>query len=186
MLDFCNEINNKKPLFVDVCPTDNALVHECIDNVSEYIKVNGGERVTGWAIWILPNVFREAEYHEICKINNKYIDVTPRKYPSKRILFLQDLNIKHEGYQINNIRKPLKNLSCVQNYIELFNKKFEILNNENLKNKFGLLKLSGRDSEQMNEISNKIVYLSHEIQKYVEVIGPYQPCPCGCGKKRKW
>lgn len=33
-------------------------------------------------------------------------------------------------------------------------KKFEILNNENFKNKFGLLKLSGRDSEQMNGFSS--------------------------------
>lgn len=38
-------------------------------------------------------------------------------------LFLPNINIKYEGYQINNIRKPLKNLSCVQNYRELLNKK---------------------------------------------------------------
>lgn len=69
-------------------------------------------------------------------------------------LFLPNINIKYEGYQINNIRKPLKIcLVCkiIENYLI---KKFEILNNENSKNKFGLLKLSGRDSEQMNGISN--------------------------------
>ena len=38
-------------------------------------------------------------------------------------LFLPNINIKYEGYQINNIRKPLTNLSCVQNYRELLNKK---------------------------------------------------------------
>lgn len=69
LLDFCNEINNQKPLLVNVFPADDALVHECIDNVSEYIKVNSRDRCYTKKICFKKIIFTKYKY-KIWRISN--------------------------------------------------------------------------------------------------------------------
>lgn len=45
---FCKKINHeKKPLYINVQPTENAAINECFINVNDFIKKNDGDCING-------------------------------------------------------------------------------------------------------------------------------------------
>jgi hypothetical protein len=102
--ELCRSINPQmEPYYVDVRPDGVAVGGECFPNVAAKIARDGGELITGWAIWDWPRVMVEAEFHgNWMSPTGDVIDITPK--PVGRILFLPDRSRKYEGKRIDNVR----------------------------------------------------------------------------------
>jgi len=154
IIAFCNSINKSaKAQFIDVIPDKDAQPLECIKNVKTCTQKNGGQAVLGWAIWLHPNLYLEAEFHSIHKtLDNKLIDVTPHKDNPLKILFLEDFQIRYKNVQINNIRKNISGLKLVDRYINNINEIFKITNKGNLKYQHGKIILKGEAAKKYRKL----------------------------------
>ena len=181
---FCKKINYKaKPVYINVKPAENAIIHNCFINVSNFIKENGGTCIYGWAIWLHPHCLLEAEFHSIYKDKNgNLVDITPYKDNIHQILFLEDNSLKYEGYSINNIRKNLSNSKLIDECIEAWNEIYNINNAGENKYKHGKILLDEYQSERFK-------YLDKLIQKNLFnffanlKLKPNDTCICGSGLK---
>ena len=79
---------------------------DCFSNVEMVIEQNGGRAVYGWAIWQVPGVYIEAEFHCIWENDaGEMLDITPYPYRTENILFLPDSTRIYRGQQVDNIRQ---------------------------------------------------------------------------------
>lgn len=111
VLAFCASISNNLPEMIPVRPVRGALENHCFGSVRQHVKGNGGKLVMGWAIWLHPGVFIDAEHHGVWEDDQgDLIDVTPKEDGEKEILFLRDdtATLKDEVSR-NSIRKALIN-----------------------------------------------------------------------------
>lgn len=115
------------PQYVDVFSVKNALIQECFDTVEKYINKNGGKRVLGWTLWELPSFFIEAEFHAVWESpSGELRDLTPRRSPTKRILFIRDPSMNYEGERINNIRINYSKNNTINDLFKIYEDDFEI------------------------------------------------------------
>jgi hypothetical protein len=121
VISFCRSIvENPEPCYVPLEPLDGAEPDSCFELVPKYVESHGGEMRTGWAIWEWPQVIIEAEFHAIwLSSERREIDITPKKIPQRRILFLPDPHRKYEGFQRDNVRKALCKDKDVSRMIQL-------------------------------------------------------------------
>lgn len=106
--DFCARIAPNPPLRVSHLPLVEQPPLECFTIVPEYIAAHGGEQLNGWAIWEVPGVFIEAEFHAISRDPaGELRDLTPRLNYPVSITFLPDPDRVYRGRQVDNIREPL-------------------------------------------------------------------------------
>ena len=62
-------------------PLPEAEEMDCFVNVEQAIAKNGGRAVYGWAIWQVPGVYIEAEFHCVWENDaGEMLDVTPYPY----------------------------------------------------------------------------------------------------------
>jgi len=91
VLDLCRQIApDQSPLVVPVTPDPGTVARECFWNVSQKCGRDGGDIQHGWAIWELPGLFIEAEFHAVWLNGGQLIDVTPKEDGENDILFLPD------------------------------------------------------------------------------------------------
>ena len=135
----CNIIgSSEKPRYIEVSVAPDAVVNDCFINVANKISRDGGDVQYGWAIWYLPGVLMEAEFHAVwCSPEGVLIDISPRPIKFDKILFVPDPARVYEGQQVNNIRIPLKKDENVREFIQLHEKLFRIMNEGELANKHG-------------------------------------------------
>lgn len=175
------------PVYVKSKPNQNTIQNECFPMVDEYISLNGGERVLGWTLWELPDLFIEAEFHAVWKSpEGELIDLNPRPLKTENILFLQDDSIEYNNYQINNFRLPLTNNPIVINFLNLHDKMFEFMNRGERKGQHGEIILNKSDHVEYKLLMSEMMIASNAMNSIYKPLGLYDPCICGSGKKAKW
>lgn len=176
-----------KPIYVDVRPVEGAPENECFPLVERHIEMYGGKAITGWSLWELPSLFVEAEFHGVWQQQSGvFLDIAAKKHPTARVLFLADPRRSHEGKQVNNIRRALKPDPVLNAYLATFDAEFELTNRGERANQHGAIKLLGKEAEEYHAIQQQRAYLYLQLLPFFPVIGAYNPCPCGSGKKVKW
>lgn len=130
VLELCNAIvQGTRPISIPCNPSTGNALNECFLMVDNYVGERGGAAVVGWAIWELPGVFVEAEFHAVWRSpEGQLLDIVPRSRPFAEIVFLPDPTRKYNGCQVDNIRKALVPDNDVKRFLFLFHRKFEILN----------------------------------------------------------
>ena len=182
--NFCESISKNEPMLIDLSPAEGALIRECYENVEKYVGVNGGERVLGWSIMEVPNLYIEAECHAVWKNNGVMLDITPREYDTSRVLFLPDETIDYQGVQINNKRLNIRGLPIIDDFFSINNEIFEINNSAGNEHKKEFI-LKGAKAIRYEELGMAHFILRNQIFSQV-TDSIYQACPCGCGRKNKF
>lgn len=108
---FCYEVLPRvEPCYVIHQAVVGAEVTQCFRAVEMQVRIHGGEKVVGWALWVWPKVMIEAEWHAVWRdLEGVLMDITPRP-PDQRlnkIAFLPDADGSSKGEAIGNIRKNL-------------------------------------------------------------------------------
>lgn len=188
IMDFCDSIApSSDPLFVRVAPLHNAVLHECGNNVNQYVSIHGGTIEYGWIIWHHPNIVFEAEAHVIWKDNSgNRLDVTPHiERTNVEILFLpDDYSIEQYGIKNDNRFPPNHIQSCTESslskeYAELQTKIFTDFwekGGSGVSIEEALLEIGTSEQrrrfDQLEAIFNK-------------TLGRNEPCVCQSGIKHK-
>jgi len=74
-------------VYVDMEPLKGAPADECFYLVEAQCKEHGGRSATGWALWELPTLFVEAEFHCVWeRPDGTLVDITPKLGDSKSSL----------------------------------------------------------------------------------------------------
>ena len=132
-------------------------------------------------------MYVEAEFHAIWKSNaGELLDITPKKQPTRRILFLQDDSTLYEGYQVNNLRVPIKRDPAVVAFLQACEKEFEFSNRGDRKGMHGEITLTGAAAMEYSEIMQEKMIAMMEVMRIAPSVGAYTPCKCGSGLKTKW
>lgn len=179
ILKLCRQINNNRPIYVQVVPEVGAEINECFVNVEKIVKQKGGAIVNGWALWKMANILVEAEAHSVWKNEDgDLVDITPHLQHERQILFLPDDKMKYKGENIGNIRMALTESPLVKEYIDLNEEAFNILRKYKPHEKIHLKDLPNR----YFEIQDRLLELSILFKSKV---GRNDKCPCGSGMKFK-
>ncbi|MBO1010401.1 MULTISPECIES: hypothetical protein [Acidovorax] len=110
-------------------PTPDKPLNDCFPIVAEQVVARGGQQIFGWALWELPGVFIEAEFHSVWKSpEGDVVDLVPRLRPFTEIAFVPDASRRYENRQVDNIRKQLVNDNDVKRFLFLCKRRFAILN----------------------------------------------------------
>jgi len=180
-------VSRVNPLYVDVQPIPDSASDECFVLVPEQIRRNGGQAAIGWAIWEWPSLFVEAEFHCVWRApDGSLLDVSPKKSPTQRILFLTDHTRRYEGRQVNNVRKPLSKHPAVLTFLTASDAEYEFMNRGERAGQHGHIKVTGPEAEEYAAIQRTKANCFLKMVNLKPAIGAYDPCPCGSGKKVKW
>lgn len=152
---------NEQLQYVKVLIESDAEINECFSNLERKIKRVGGGIQCGWAIWYLPGILMEAEFHAVwVSPQGELIDVSPHQIQCKEILFLPDSATVYSGRQIDNIRIPLNKDPRVKEYIGLHEELFKILNEGELADKHGPVSIP---RDKIDPVSERLAELSIEL-----------------------
>jgi len=176
-----------QPTYVDVRPITEGLSDECFVLVPEHSKRNGGEALIGWALWEWPSLFVEAEFHSIWRaLNGSLLDISAKKSPTEKILFLPDPLREYQGQQVNNVRKPLSRSPAVLAFLGAADAEYEFINRGERSGQHGEIKVHGADAEEYASIQRAKARAFLEMVRLKPTVDAYDPCLCGSGKKVKW
>jgi hypothetical protein len=150
----CKEINpTAKPVYVSVVLRESAIQNECFPNVLARVEQAGGSICLGWQIWEWENVFIEAEFHAVWLNNEgKFIDITPKDVPTRKILFLPDPKMTYEGKQVNNIRRPLRHDPNIIGFIQACDDEFALRNKGERAYQQGYIELLDAEAQEYDDI----------------------------------
>lgn len=173
IIELCNSIIPEQvPYYVEVSPTSWSIISECFHNVDKMVRLHGGKKIMGRAIWQWANIMIEAEAHAIWESpDGNQIDITPNSYHENKILFLCDANLTYKGISIRNIRKALTQSPLVQELIEICTQ-FEDLTCSTTEKEVGIPK----------ELLMRRIELTQMMKRKA---GRNDMCPCGSGNKYK-
>lgn len=157
-LNFCLQVvPDAHAVLIKNEPFSGAEVMDCFSNVEMVIEQNGGRAVYGWAIWQVPGVYIEAEFHCIWENDaGEMLDITPYTYRTENILFLPDSTRIYRGQQVDNIRQALVNDPDVIRWLYLARKRFEILNTGDLANQHGHIELPPKLAKEFSKVVDEI------------------------------
>lgn len=173
-------------LYVDVMAFPGCRENDCFANVEMVAKARGGKRVLGWAIWELPQVYGEAEFHAVWQDpkGNLY-DVNPRQYPAKRVLFLEDPSAIYEGRRVDNIRIAISEKAGVRNFLDACRDEFELINQGDRAGIHGMVTLKASEAKKLRAIHARMIKFAKVIVDVTPHMETESPCACGCGKPGK-
>ena len=178
---------NVVPIYVDVRPIHNAPANECFSLVDSAVQREGGSSLLGWALWELPGVFVEAEFHAVwASPTGELIDVAPKNRPVSRVLFLPGKDLVYSGRQVNNVRRTLSLDPCITEYFATFDAEHELMNRGDRVDQHGEIELVDSEADEYYLIQTQRATLFLQVLGLAAFIGPYMPCPCNSGKKVKW
>ena len=106
VLAFCAHIcAASSPVSVPVVPSRDSTVRECFSNVARSVERSGGSAVLGWAIWEVPGVFLEAEFHAVWDRPQQGLEcVTRRDDADTSLVFLPDSGRRDAQPPLSNVR----------------------------------------------------------------------------------
>jgi hypothetical protein len=147
-------------------PLADKPLTECFSIVDDYIALHGGEAVIGWAIWEVPGVYIEAEFHTVWKAPDDALhDLTPRPQAFEAILFLPDTTRKYNGKQVNNIRLALVDDLDVHRYLHLVTRVFELTNAGDLATQHGEISLPPKAAKEYWKVVDELKKLHSRLAK---------------------
>ncbi|MGE8360434.1 hypothetical protein [Pseudomonas sp.] len=153
----CKIVTDAQPLIINSSPLPDAPEKECFQIVAGHIEKNGGEAVYGWAIWEVPGVYIEAEFHSVWRSPEGELRcLTPFPLPFETILFLPDLNRLYLGRQIDNVREPLAKDRDVYRFLYLARRVFEITNAGDLADQHGKIRLPPKAAKEYWKIQSEL------------------------------
>lgn len=160
----CNTlVPGGRPIFVKVYPDENADPNDCFVTVENKIRTAGGRAQYGWAIWYLPGILMEAEFHSVwVSLEGDYTDVSRRALNFKEIMFLPDPRRVYSGKQVDNVRIPLSKDPRVKEFIRLHEAKFRVLNEGDLATQHGAVSVP---REKIRPIMERLMQLTAELNK---------------------
>ena len=180
-------VPDRTPLYINVRPLNGAQPDECFPLVQNQVATYGGYLIVGWTLWELPAIFVEAEFHAVWRSpTGEFVDITPKKSPTSRILFLEDPSRRYEGCQVNNVRWVISKAPVIIEYLATLDAKFELLNRGERAHHHGEIRLEDREAAEFGTIQTKLALLQSQLNSHLPSFGPYSPCWCGSGKKVKW
>jgi hypothetical protein len=175
------------PAYVDVTPIPGAPSDECFSLVPARVSESGGRLVVGWSIWEWPSLFVEAEFHAVWEAADGSLqDITPKKTPTQRILFLPDPSRSYEGRQMNNVRRAISSDPAVIEFLRASDAEYELMNRGERVHQHGELALAGDEAQEYQSIQMNKAKCFFAMLRLKPTIDAYDPCPCGSGKKVKW
>lgn len=102
ILEFCKQISNSEPVFIDVEPEDWCRQSCCDLNVNEYIKMNGGQILCGYKLWYNRPNYIEGERHAVWKGDDGSLkDITFNADGETKVLFIADVVKKQQSLEAN-------------------------------------------------------------------------------------
>ncbi|MDG9854134.1 hypothetical protein N7403_09750 [Pseudomonas nitroreducens] len=139
---------------------------ECFNIVPEHIVIHGGKQLTGWALWEVPGVFIEAEFHCVWQDADGVLhDLTPRPIPFERILFLPDSRREYRGRQVDNVRQALVNDRDVFRFLYLAKRIVEITNAGDLAYQHGEIQLPPKAAREYWNIQKEMAQLHLRLDR---------------------
>lgn len=163
----CEQIlTNVNSLWVNSEPLPGAPIKECFKIVMDHVARYGGQAVTGWAIWEVPGVYIEAEFHSVWQdLDGVMHDLTPYPYKFEKILFLPDHTRTYCGRQIDNFRQALVKDRDVYRWLYLAKRCFELMNAGDLADQYGDIRLSAKAAKEYWKIMNELSKLRSRLDR---------------------
>lgn len=101
-------------------PLPGEKVQECFSIVPKKVAAHGGKERFGWLIFEIKGVWLEAEFHVVWeRPDGALVDVTPRKQPLNRHLFLPDAKRVYEGVTVKSVFKALSKDPRIREFFAL-------------------------------------------------------------------
>jgi len=175
------KLQKSSGVYIDVKPELNAKVIECIPNVKNKIKIDGGKEVLGWGIW-KTDILIEAEFHSVWQSPSGILkDITPKQISVEKILFFPDTRLIYDGSQKDNIRCNISTNRLIDDFILLEEALFRILNKGTRKYEHGKVTLNKEDSE----LYKTIKFTRNGIYNMYKQ-GLNRNSDCFCNSERKY
>jgi hypothetical protein len=171
---FCERVvSGGVPVWVECCPLAGQPTNECFAIVEQQVAAHGGQQLTGWAVWELPGVFIEAEFHAVWQPPNGPLRcITPRGPGFARILFVADPTRKYTGRQVDNTRQALVRDHEVNLLLHLCTRRFEIFNQGDLAHEHGAVALKKKAHRELLKLEKNMANLQRRL---VRRYGPAYP-----------
>lgn len=167
----CNHLApSSAPLSVECSPVHGAPANDCFMLVDNHVQHNSGERVIGWALWEMPHVMLEAEFHAVWRrpSDGQLIDLNSREFNFPQIHFLPDIARTYEGRQVDNVRRALCNDAKLKQFIYLKGRQFALMNAGKLADYHGVIDrsvASARLIKECNAITKQLNTLIPFLRK---------------------
>lgn len=164
---------------ISIEPHESATPLNCLNNVREYVAINGGQIQLGWIFSIIGNLALKLTAHAVVKKDDEtLLCVTPNEYRNNRLRFSPDNSIEH---LIKNNHLPLKFVPLIEN-----SKLDEYLDIERDIDKLRLDNSGVVSAIEMQYMNSKASVLYHSILELAkEHTHKNDYCFCGSNKKRK-
>jgi len=129
----------ENPILVDVDTKEFSLPDECFQNVGKQISLSGGEVLHGWSLWKTSLVI-EAEFHAIWKSpDGNLVDVSKAPPGVSQITFVPTADFFWNGKRVDNIRLNATGNRLVDDFIRVFEIRYESYSSPELVSYFGLV-----------------------------------------------
>lgn len=167
--NFCKKLSNSQPMMISYNPEESAIEFDCINNVQNKIKKDGGRIIYGWLLNEWAKVLIEGQFHAVWKDDDgNMFDLTPNHFGVAHVLFVPDYNIQYKDKQIDNIRKPLSNDKMIINLIKLHEEKYYLLNKGDLAMQYGAIAFNSKHAQKIFlGIEETTIYLINKYGHYV-------------------
>jgi hypothetical protein len=174
------------PAYVDVVPASTAVRNECFANVKKQVADSGGSVQFGWALWEMPTLFVEAEFHANWRRpDGGLVDITPKKNDDARTFFLADPVRVYEGRQVMNERRAMRHVPSLAAFLQTFDDLFELLNRGERDREHGTVQLDLAEQKELKAINLRQAEAQVALLPWWPHVTPYSPCPCGSGLQTK-
>ena len=170
-IDFCRSVvADQQPIWTLYEPLISQPEAECFSIVPEQVARCGGKQLTGWAIWEIPGVFIEAEFHCVWeRPDGAIVDITPRPFHCQRTVFLFDPDRKYSGRQVDNIRHALVEDRDVVRFLYLAKRLYERLNKGDLADQHGKISLSARAWKEYWKMEKELLQLQGRLARRYKI-----------------
>lgn len=164
---------------IPIKPHESATALNCLNNVKNYISINGGEIQLGWIFSIMGNLALKLTSHAVVKQSDgTLVCVTPNEYRSDKLKFYPDNSVKD---LIQNNHLPMKFVALIAS--QTLN---EFLDIEREMDKLRLDNSGLVKAIEVQQIQLKASRLYPEILELAKKhTGKNDYCFCGSLKKRK-
>ncbi len=187
IMKLCHElVPGAQPKFVAVNPIPGIEVDTCFPSVESYVHDHGGSVCHGWQIWEWTGVMIEAEFHAVWRNSTGELrDLSPKRVPVTRVLFLPDPDGQYQGREVCNVRRSISSDPRVSSFIKACEAEFEFRNRGERATQLGTIYFTGEDVREYDEIQRCKNELIYQIVSRLLRPGPNEPCFCGSGVKYK-
>src|SRR6185312_15975300 len=178
VLELCRKIDpSQLPVFIDVLGDPQLKQNNCFENVGFKVQKDGGKIQYGWTIWEHSGGMIEGEFHAVWdNPQGQLLDITPKVDREEKILFLPDSVRVYKNEPVDNIRMLTVDTPENRLTVKIGEAKFELLRKYSI---------NGIPQVPLVEYDRMLARFGLN-PGHRDSISPYEPCPCGSGKKFKF